>query len=466
MPTSNKSKMLSSGRVQPASEIVLKSPYALRRNSRNARTHSKKQIRQIANSIDRFGFTAPVLVDSDCVILAGHGRVEAAKLLNLKTIPVIAIDHLSDAEKRVYILTDNKTALNAGWDQQILETELSELLGILPDEGMDLTLTGFGEAEVDGLLLNSGSDRAQPSDENIPEIPAKPVTQLDDMWEAGKHRIICGDARLAETFKRLMRGKKAIMVFTDPPYNVPIAGHVGGRGRTKHREFAVGVGELSSREFREFLENVLDHCAEYSVNGSIHYVCMDWRHTEELSAAGRAVYSTLKNICVWVKNNAGQGSFYRSQHELVFVFKNGDGEHINTFELGQHGRTRTNVWNYAGVNSFRAGRLDELRMHPTVKPTALVADALRDCSKRGSIVLDAFLGSGTTLIAAEQLGRLAYSIELDPAYVDVAIERWQKMTGRDAVLAGTSLTFDELRRDPSLRHKLSTASRTERRGSR
>jgi DNA modification methylase len=316
------------------------------------------------------------------------------------------------------------------------------------------------------LLLNSGADRAEPSDEDIPEAPSRAVTQLGDLWELGKHHIKCGDARLAETFKRLLQDKKAIMVFTDPPYNVPIAGHVGGRGRTKHREFAVGVGELSSNEFREFLETVLGHCAGHSVNGSIHYVCMDWRHTEELSAAGRAVYSALKNICVWVKNNAGQGSFYRSQHELVFVFKNGDGEHLNTFELGQHGRTRTNVWNYAGVNSFRAGRMDELRMHPTVKPTALVADALRDCSKRGSIVLDAFLGSGTTLIAAEQLGRIAYGIELDPAYVDVSIERWQRQTGRDAVLAGTTLTFDELHSDPTLRLKLAVQPRAKRRGAR
>lgn len=464
MLKSNKSQLLRSAQV--VSPIVQKSPHALRRNQRNARTHSKKQIRQIAESIDRFGFTVPVLVDSDCVILAGHGRVEAAKLLKLKTIPVIAIDHLSEAEKRAYALADNKIPLNAGWDQEILETELSELLCILPDEGMDLTLTGFEIAEVDGLLLNSGTDRAQPSDENIPETPAKPVTQLGDMWELGKHRITCGDARLAETFKHLMQGKKAIMVFTDPPYNVPITGHVGGRGRTKHREFAVGVGELSSNEFREFLETVLGHCAVQSVNGSIHYVCMDWRHTEELSAAGRAVYTTLKNICVWVKNNAGQGSFYRSQHELIFVFKNGDGEHLNTFELGQHGRTRTNVWNYAGVNSFRAGRMDELRMHPTVKPTALVADAIRDCSKRGSIVLDAFLGSGTTLIAAEQLGRIAYGIELDPAYVDVAIERWQKLTGRDAVLAGTPLTFDELRSNQTLRLQSASPSQAKRRGAR
>lgn len=464
MLKSNKSRLLRSAQV--VSPIVQKSPHALRRNQRNARTHSKKQIRQIAESIDRFGFTVPVLVDSDGVILAGHGRVEAAKLLKMKTIPVIAIDHLSDAEKRAYILADNKIALNAGWDQEILETELSELLSILPDEGMDLALTGFEVTEVDGLLLNSASEHPQPSDENIPETPTKPVTQLGDMWEAGKHRVSCGDARHAETFKRLMQGKKAMMVFTDPPYNVPIAGHVGGRGRTKHREFAVGVGELSAGQFREFLEIVLGQCAAHSVNGSIQYVCMDWRHTEELSAAGRAVYSALKNICVWVKNNAGQGSFYRSQHELVFVFKNGDGEHLNTFELGQHGRTRTNVWNYAGVNSFRAGRMDELRMHPTVKPTALVADAIRDCSKRGSIVLDAFLGSGTTLIAAEQLGRLAYGVELDPAYVDVSIERWQKLTGRDAILAGTSITFDELRSDPSRRANLTPASRAKRKGKR
>jgi ParB-like chromosome segregation protein Spo0J len=212
MLQSNKSKILNSTQVRFAGQIVLKSPYALRRNDRNARTHSKKQVKQIANSIERFGFTTPVLVDSDCVILAGHGRVEAAKLLKLKTIPVIEIDHLSDTEKRALVLTDNKVAMNAGWDHEILETELSELLSILPDEGMDLALTGFEVAEVDGLLLNSESERPQPSDENIPETPAKPVTQLGDMWECGKHRITCGDARLAQTFKRLMQGKKAIIV--------------------------------------------------------------------------------------------------------------------------------------------------------------------------------------------------------------------------------------------------------------
>jgi DNA modification methylase len=292
-----------------------------------------------------------------------------------------------------------------------------------------------------------------------------PVCLPDDVWLAGGHRITCGDARDAAVYERLMQQEQAFMAFTDPPYNVRISGHVGGRGRTKHREFAVASGELSSSQFKAFLEQTLGLCAQHSVDGSIHYVCMDWRHSGELLTAGHAVYDELKNICVWVKTNAGQGSFYRSQHELVFVFKNGAAEHLNTFELGQHGRTRTNVWNYAGVNSFRAGRMDELQMHPTVKPTALVVDAMKDCSKRGSIVLDAFLGSGTTLVAAEQIGRRAYGIELDPAYVDVSIERWQRLTKRDAILEGTSLTFDEIRADPSLRMKLRAAKpRVTRRG--
>jgi DNA modification methylase len=450
MLKNHQSKERAGSQVKYTGKIELKSPYALRRNSRNVRTHSKKQIGQLAKSIERFGFNNPVLVDSDCVILAGHGRVEAAKLLKLKTVPIIRIDHLSEAGKRAFVLADNKIAQNAGWDRPLLLAELGELADLLSEEGMEIDLTGFEPAELDALNLDfEGPARGSPED--IPACPSAPVTRLGDIWLAGDHRIACGDARRSDTFEILMRGQKAFMIFTDPPYNVRISGHVGGRGRTKHREFEVASGELSSRQFREFLEQVLALCAPHSVDGSIHYVCMDWRHVDELLAAGRTAYSALKNVCVWVKNNAGQGSFYRSQHEFVFVFKNGDAEHLNTFELGQHGRTRTNVWNYAGVNSFRAGRMDELQMHPTVKPTALVVDAMKDCSKRGSIVLDTFLGSGTTLVAAEQIGRRAYGIELDPAYVDVSIERWQRLTKRDAILEGTSLTFDELRADGSLR---------------
>jgi DNA modification methylase len=411
----------------------------------------------------RFEFINPIIVDSNNVILAGHGRVEAAKLLGFTTAPVLRLDHLSEAEKRAYVLADNKLAQNAGWDRDALAIELGELSGILLEEGMDLDLTGFGPAEFDALISDFEDSAPDPL-ENLPVVPATPVTCLHDVWLTGDHRTICGDARDAVVFERLIRGQQATMIFADAPYNVRISGHVGGRGRTKHREFAVASGELSPRQFQEFLEHVLRLCAHHSIDGSIHFVCMDWRHIEELAAAGRAIYTTLKNICVWVKTNAGQGSFYRSQYELVFVFKNGDAEHLNTFELGQHGRTRTNVWNYAGVNSFRAGRMDELRMHPTVKPTALVVDAMKDCSKRGSIILDPFLGSGTTLVAAEQVGRRAYGIELDPAYVDVSIERWQRLTKRDAILEGTSLTFDEIRSDPSLRAKLQSSKPRVRRG--
>jgi DNA modification methylase len=456
MIKANLSTLLTGSQIKYAGEIELKSPYALRHSARNARTHPKKQIAQIAKSIDRFGFTIPVLVDSDGVILAGHGRVEAAKLLKLKVVPTLRVNHLSEVEKRAYVIADNKLAQNAGWDKAILWPEMAELATSMPEEGMELELTGFEANEIDALALDF-EDSAPTAAADIPAVPLRPVTRPDDVWTAADHRIMCGDARQPETFAILMKGEQAFMVFNDPPYNVRIGGHVGGRGRTKHREFAAASGELSSPQFKVFLEQTLGNCAEYSADGSIHYVCMDWRHCSELLAAGDAVYTELKNVCVWVKTNAGQGSFYRSQHEFVFVFKHGTAEHLNTFELGQHGRTRTNVWPYAGVNSFRAGRMDELQMHPTVKPTPLVVDAMKDCSRRGSIVLDAFLGSGTTLVAAEQIGRRAYGIELDPGYVDVAIERWQRLTKRDAILEGTTLTFDEIKSNPDVRTKLKTS---------
>jgi DNA modification methylase len=400
------------------------------------------------------------------MILAGHARHEAAKQLGFTSVPVLQVTHLSEAQKAAYVLADNKLAQNAGWDRERLYSELNELSVVLIEENLDLSVTGFDIAELDALHTDFEGPAPGPL-EDLPVLPEQPVTRLSDVWLLGGHRIACGDARDPLAYANLMRGQLAGMIFTDPPYNVPISGHVGGRGRTKHREFAVASGELSSSEFASFLQRSLKLCADSSADGSIHYVFMDWRHADQLLAAGKVVYSALKNVCVWVKTNAGQGSFYRSQHELVFVFKHGDAEHLNTFELGQHGRTRTNVWNYAGANSFRAGRMDDLRMHPTVKPTALVVDAMKDCSRRGSIVLDPFLGSGTTLVAAEQIGRLAYGIELHPAYVDVSIERWQRLTRRDAVLEGTSITFDELRTDPDLRNAPKTSkSRAKRRGAR
>ena len=222
-----------------------------------------------------------------------------------------------------------------------------------------------------------------------------------------------------------MGGERAQMVFTDPPYNVPIQGHVGGSGATKHREFAMASGEMSEAEFIGFLRSSFQNLVEWSSDGSIHFICMDWRHMQEMLTAGEGIYAELKNLIVWVKDNGGMGTFYRSRHELIFAFKNGAAPHINSFELGQHGRYRTNVWQYKGVNTLRAGRMDELALHPTVKPVQLIADAIKDVSGRGAIVLDLFVGSGSTMIAAHKTGRQAYLCELDTVYCDRIIRRWE-----------------------------------------
>jgi len=412
-------------------------PEQLRPYKRNARTHSKRQIAQIAKSISAFGFNNPVLIDDELGIIAGHGRVQAAILLGLKEVPCLRLSHLSEAEKRAYILADNQLALKAGWDRELQALEFQGLI----DLGFDVTLAGFEVAEVDFVLE---AERAKHEDDVEPPLPAPgpAVTQRGDIWRLGAHRILCGDGRDGVAYKALMGDERAELVFTDPPYNVPIDGFVGGKGRIKHREFEVASGEMSEDEFTRFLTQTLGLAAEYSVDGSIHFVCMDWRHTMEVLRAGRAVYSELKNMIVWAKDNAGMGTFYRSQHELIFAFKKGSAPHTNNFELGQHGRSRSNVWKYAGVNTIKADRLEELAMHPTVKPLALVADALKDCSKQNAIVLDPFSGSGTTLIAAEKTGRRARVIELDPIYCDVAVRRWQNFTGKKAFLGDTDFSFE------------------------
>jgi DNA modification methylase len=411
-------------------------PYA-----RNPRTHSDKQINQIANSIRRFGFTNPVLIDSDLGVIAGHGRLEAAKLLGIGEVPTIRLDHMTEAQKRAYVIADNRLAENAGWDRELLALELQYLSAL--DLDFDATITGFDTPEIDVLIQGIDLDGTRDRSDEVPEIDESvpPVSRVGDLWELGDHRLLCADATKAESFDRLLKAQKAQMVFVDPPYNVRIDGHVCGLGAIKHREFQMAAGEMSEIEFIEFLKTTLGNLAAFSVDGSIHFVCMDWRHCFELTSAGRGVYNELKNVCVWNKDNGGMGSLYRSKHELVFVFKNGSGAHINNIELGCHGRYRTNVWDYAGINTMRAGRMDDLAMHPTVKPTALIADAILDCSKRQGIVLDCFGGSGTTLLAAEKTGRRGYLMELDPAYVDVTIQRYQKLTGKTANHAATGVTF-------------------------
>lgn len=400
-------------------------PDALKPYARNARTHSNKQLRQIARSIETFGFTNPVLIDNDNMILAGHGRVEAAKLIGLAEAPCVRLSSMSAEQKRAYVIADNKLALNAGWDEDLLAGELEALLEI--DLDFDIDVTGFTIAEIDGLIeAQAPEDDGDPADDRLPGDKDIVVRcRPGDIWQLGPHRLVCGDALDGDNVTRLMDGEKATMVFTDPPYNVPIDGHVGGSGRTKHREFAFASGEMSSSQFTSFLQTSFGNMSTHSTDGSIHFICMDWRHMEEMLAAGNQVYSELKNLIVWAKDNGGMGTFYRSRHELIFAFKNGAAPHINTFELGQHGRYRTNVWQYKGINSFGSGRMEKLTMHPTVKPVRMIADAMRDCSARGDIILDLFGGSGSTLIAAHKTGRRAFINELDPIYCDRIIARWE-----------------------------------------
>ena len=424
-------------------EIELICIDAIKPNPRNAHTHPKKQIRQLAKSIDAFGFTQPVIIDETETLLAGHGRLEAAKLRGLKKIPAIRLRGLGEAKKRALLLADNKIAENAGWDRERLAIELPELAELLIAENLDISITGFEAVEIDTLMSDFEESTADPADDIQADwLSLEPVGQQGDIWQLGPHRLLCGDARDTASLDRLLGDEHASMAFLDPPYNVKI-GSVVGRGRTKHAEFAMASGEMSREEFVEFLIKTLGNAAAHSRSGAIHYVCIDWRHIGELLEAGQLTYGEMINLVAWVKSNAGQGSFYRSQHELIAVFRVGDAPHLNNIELGRHGRSRSNVWRYAGVNSFRAGRMDELSAHPTAKPVALVADAMKDCTRRRDIVLDSFCGSGTTLMAAERVGRRAYCLELEPRYVDVAIRRWQAFTRRDAIHSETGCTFDE-----------------------
>lgn len=425
-------------RIETVSISTLK-PYA-----RNPRTHTKKQIRQIAESIQTFGWTNPILVDEEGSMIAGHGRIEAAKLLGIEHVPTIRLENLSEAQKRAYIIADNRLAEIAGWDDDLLAIELQALSEI--DLDFDIEIIGFETAEIDVLIAElNGADKKDEADQ-LPETneTVPPTTMPGDLWLLGRHRLLCADATKAESFTRLMAGEQAQMAFTDPPYNVPIDGHVCGLGAVRHAEFAMAAGEMSEAEFTTFLETVLGQLASHSSDGAIHFVCMDWRHLLELLTAGRRVYDELKNICVWNKTNGGMGSLYRSKHELVAVFKSGHGAHINNVELGMHGRYRTNVWDYAGINTFGKNRDSELAMHPTVKPVALVEDAILDCSRRGDIVLDTFSGSGTTIIAAERSGRRGFGLELDPKYVDATLKRFRDLTGEDPVHADSGLTLSEL----------------------
>ena len=428
----------------PGLAILYQSVDSLTPYTNNARTHSTRQIRQIANSIRSFGFTNPILVTGNGRIAAGQGRLEAAKLLGMELVPTIRLEGLTDDQIRAYMLTDNRLAEKAGWDNSILAIELQHLTTV--HSNFDVTITGFDVPEIDVIIEEVRTKLDDKDDLFQFNEAAQPVTQYGDLWQLGKHRIMCGNSLDESSFKLLMARRQANVAFVDPPYNVVIDGHATGNGQIHHKAFAMASGEMNEVEYATFLNTSLRLLARHSTPTAISFACIDWRHLADLVAAGRQIFDSVLNICVWVKNNAGMGSFYRSQHEFICVFRNGRGHHRNNVQLGKFGRNRTNVWQYPGVNALsRQGEEGNLlALHPTVKPVTLVADALLDASARGEIVLDSFLGSGTTLIAAERVGRICFGIEIDPIYVDVGIRRWQKHTGDDAIHAATGKAFNAM----------------------
>jgi hypothetical protein len=407
----------------------------------NPRRHPESQIAGLMKSIRHF-WTNPILVDETGTILAGHGRWEAARRLGMSEVPTVTVSGLSDSEKRAVVIADNRLPEQAVWDFDLLRGHFQDLIKL----DFDVELTGFSTEEIDLLIDGSQqSPAADPADDLTGLARGGPaVSQFGDIWELGRHRLACGDAQRSETYERLLRGELAEMMVTDPPFNTRIDGHVMGRGKVRHREFVMASGEMSKAAFHAFLGRFIRCAIGSSRDGAIHYTFMDWRHLHELLGAALPLYSEWKNLLVWNKANAGQGSFYRSKHELIAVFKSGTGPHINNFRLGAQGRYRTNVLDYPSVNSFDPARRGDLELHPTTKPIALIADLIRDCSRRNGIILDPFGGSGTTALAAEQTGRTARVIELDPLYVDVAIRRWQKVTGVSARHTETGRTFADV----------------------
>lgn len=414
----------------------------LKPDPQNPRKHSRGQIRAIARCITTFGFNAPILVDKRGKIVVGHGRLEGAKMAGLDRVPVIALDDLSDAQARAYLLADNKLSDRSDWDEELLAQHLKELSEIAC--GFDLEDTGFQIPEIDLLIQGLEEDEEADRADDFTSQPGPAVSAQGDLWLLGDHRLLCGNALDAACYNTLLGENKAGGVFTDVPYNVPIKGHASGLGKIQHREFAMASGEMTETEFAKFLCQAYGHCKAWAKPGALIYAAIDWRHLAEMEVARCANDLELINLCVWVKSNGGMGSFYRSRHELIFVFRNGHEPHRNNVQLGRFGRNRTNVWHYAGATSFsnRKGQ-DDWDLHPTVKPVRLVSDAILDSTKRNDIVLDPFVGSGTTILAADRTGRRAYAMELDPLYVDTSIFRWQKLTGKEARLS-TGATFSEI----------------------
>ena len=422
--------------------VIYRRTAELKLDPNNPRTHTPRQIKQIARSIETFGFIVPAVVDADGNIIAGHGRIFAALQLGLTEVPTISVDHLSKAQIKAFQIADNRLTENSTWNERLL----GEHFKFLAESELDFSLevTGFDMGEID---LHIEGLAAEPEDDDPADaLPAQSrtiVTHPGDQWLLGRNRVGCGNALEEDSYAAVIQDERAAMAFIDTPYNVAIEGNVSGLGTIHHQDFAMACGEMSVAQFTAFLARVFFLLAHYSLDGAIHFICMDWRHMAEVLAAGAQVYTELKNLCLWIKNHTGMGAFYRSRHELIFVYKHGRAANCNNIMLGKFGRDRTNVWPYPSPRTpSEEGNL--LALHPTIKPVRLVADAILDCTARGDIVLDGFLGSGTTVIAAERTGRRCFGLELAPLYVDTIVRRWQAYTGEQACLASSGRSFDEL----------------------
>ncbi|RWD29879.1 MAG: hypothetical protein EOS34_27445 [Mesorhizobium sp.] len=411
------------------------SPYAVR-------NHNRGKIRKLVAHIKRYGQLSPIIIEEGGYVVDGHARLEAATKVGLTHVLTIDISHLPQADRRAIRLAMNRLGEDGIWDKKALDREFRYLMEI----GYELDLTGFDTLEIENTIeINTDA----PGD--VEQLDARllvemPVSKLGDTWilasGAFSHRLVCGDCRDESLLQALFEGLAATVCFTDPPYNVPIEGFVSGLGKASHQEFAMASGEMTKAQFWAFLKAILTVIFDRLTSNGLGYVCMDWRHVADLVTAAEALNLELVNLAVWVKTNPGMGSFLRSQHELVAIFKRTGEKHRNNVELGKHGRSRSNVWQYRGVNVMGPER-HLLGEHPTVKPSAMVADALRDSSKPGDIVFDPFLGSGTTLLAAERSDRICLGVEIEPRFIDLAIRRWQAETGLSAVRLSDGLTFDE-----------------------
>lgn len=408
---------------------------------RQLRRHTADKIRRLAKFIETSGIIIPLVVDKEGFVILGNARLAALKHLGLDSIPVIRVTHLDETMIRALILADNQFTLNAEWYKEVLREELTYLAPLVTEIGLELVDLGFETPQLDMIV---GEQDAVGPDELLAADNTPPITQKGQIWLMNQHRLACGDAREEGVYIALMGDERAEMIFGDLPYNVPISGHVCGNGAIQHPEFVMGAGEMSPDQFIAFMTSIFTMLRKFSTDGSVHMQCMDWRHSLEILTAARNAGYTYLNMACWVKHTGGMGSFYRSQHELVHIFRSGAGKHINNIMLGKFGRNRTNVWEYDGANSFKANRKGDLALHSTTKPVDMVAEAIKDCSNRNGLVLDPCGGGGTTLIAAERTGRIARLIELDPRYCDVIVRRWQQCTGRRAVLATTGQAFNDL----------------------